>query len=545
MIFRNFCHKIKWKYLELSRNYSHKILFFGTDNFSLPSLKLITKQNDLYSRLEVVTSFKSKKNPIKDFANEQKLPVHDWESLKNDLKIFSEFDIGLVVSFGHLIPENIINNFHKGMLNVHASLLPKYRGASPIIYAIKNHETITGVSIMKIKAKKFDVGDVLAMKEVSITDDILMSELHDQLANLGAQLLIDCLKHLEECKPIKQDESQASYAPKIDKEFCKVRWNEMSAREIYDLYRALYSYKHVLTTFKNEPVKLLELKKSNEVIEYNIAGHLKFCKKTKKLLVHCVDGECIEINKLLIAKKVMSASDFNNGFLKNINDFENFQIAIRAGILGYFFGIALFISITMEDKYKSFGIYLAFLTFFHYSEYFVISLSHPESLTLDSFMLNHSIQYEFAAIISWIEYFVEVYYYPEMKKCKTIWIIGSTICLSGEILRKVAMLTAKKSFHHLVQFQQADDHKLITIGVYSWFRHPAYVGWFYWSIATQLIMANPICFVLYLIASWLFFKERIHTEEITLLNFFGQEYVQYQQRTKTGLPFINGYITTN
>lgn len=131
-----------------------------------------------------------------------------------------------------------------------------------------------------------------------------------------------------------------------------------------------------------------------------------------------------------------------------------------------------------------------------------------------------------------------------MKRIKTLWIIGSSICLSGEVLRKVAMLTARKSFHHLVQFQQAEDHKLITNGVYRWFRHPAYVGWFYWSIATQIILANPICFILYTIASWLFFRERIHTEEITLLNFFGNEYVQYQQTTKTGLPCIDGYKDT-
>ncbi len=131
-----------------------------------------------------------------------------------------------------------------------------------------------------------------------------------------------------------------------------------------------------------------------------------------------------------------------------------------------------------------------------------------------------------------------------MKRIKAFWIIGSIICFSGEILRKVAMLTARKSFHHIVQFQQAEDHKLITTGVYNFFRHPAYVGWFYWSIATQIILANPICVVLYALASWLFFRERIHTEEITLLNFFGQEYFQYQQNTKTGLPFISGYRTS-
>lgn len=104
----------------------------------------------------------------------------------------------------------------------------------------------------------------------------------------------------------------------------------------------------------------------------------------------------------------------------------------------------------MEEKYKSFGIYLAFLTIFHYSEYLVISIAHPQSLNIDSFMLNHSLQYEIAAISSWIEFFVEVYYFPDIKKYKVIWLVGSTMCFLGEVLRKTAMLTAKKSFHHLV-----------------------------------------------------------------------------------------------
>jgi len=224
---------------------------------------------------------------------------------------------------------------------------------------------------------------------------------------------------------------------------------------------------------------------------------------------------------------------------------KDFQIAIRAGILGYFFGISLYIAVTLEDLYKSFGIYGAFLTIFHYSEYFVISVSNPQSLSLDSFMLNHSLQYLIAAALSWTEFFTEAYFYPEMKKYKTLWIVGSLICLSGEIVRKVAILTAKKSFHHIVQFQQAEDHKLVTNGIYRLVRHPSYVGWFYWSLGTQVILANPCCLIFYIIASWIFFRERIYMEEIALINFFGDEYLRYQQNTPTGLPFISGYDAAN
>ncbi|CRK91988.1 CLUMA_CG005568, isoform A [Clunio marinus] len=224
---------------------------------------------------------------------------------------------------------------------------------------------------------------------------------------------------------------------------------------------------------------------------------------------------------------------------------KDFQIAIRAGILGYFFGISIYIAFALKDQYKAFGIYGAFLTFFHFSEYFVISITSHQALSLDSFMLTHSVQYGIAATLSWIEFFCEAYFFPDMNEYKSFWIVGSLICLSGEIVRKLAMFTAKKSFHHIVQFQQAEDHKLITNGIYRICRHPSYVGWFYWSIGTQIILTNPFCFIIYIIASWLFFKERVYMEEIALLNFFGEEYLRYQQTTKTGLPFITGYSVSN
>ncbi|KAF5281237.1 hypothetical protein FQA39_LY05123 [Lamprigera yunnana] len=120
--------------------------------------------------------------------------------------------------------------------------------------------------------------------------------------------------------------------------------------------------------------------------------------------------------------------------------------------------------------------------------------------------------------------------------------MGLVICIIGEVLRKVAMLTANSNFNHLVQCEKSDDHVLVTHGVYSWFRHPSYVGWFYWSIGTQIILINPLCVVAYAIASWYFFKERITIEEIMLLNFFGQQYCDYQENVRTGLPFIEGYV---
>lgn len=125
-----------------------------------------------------------------------------------------------------------------------------------------------------------------------------------------------------------------------------------------------------------------------------------------------------------------------------------------------------------------------------------------------------------------------------MKEFKTLWVIGSLTCFVSDLFRKTAILTAGRSFHQLVQSEKSADHKLITHGVYAIVRHPAYVGWFYFSMGTQIILANPISFVLFAIINWIFFEERIFKEEGHLISFYGEEYVKYMNSTPSGLPFL-------
>lgn len=190
---------------------------------------------------------------------------------------------------------------------------------------------------------------------------------------------------------------------------------------------------------------------------------------------------------------------------------------------------------------KSFGIYLALLSLFHFSEFMAIAVCNPKSLSTDSFVINHSIQYTIAAMSSWIEFFLESHFLPQLKEFKLFWIVGAMVCIAGEVLRKLAMVTASNNFTHLVQFDRNPEHKLIRHGIYSVMRHPSYVGWFWWSIGTQIVMANPVCAVFYTLASWMFFRDRIYVEEITLINFFGHEYIAYKKEVPTGLPYIDGY----
>ncbi|XP_050071048.1 methionyl-tRNA formyltransferase, mitochondrial [Anopheles maculipalpis] len=305
-----------------------KVLFFGTDHFSLPSLKALHKNlidNGRVERLEVVTSFKAAKNPVKRYSRTEGIPLHDWAYFSR--RAASTFDLGVVVSFGHLIPETLINSFHRGMLNVHASLLPKLRGAAPIVHAIANGDQRTGVSIMRIKPLQFDVGEILLQSSVDIGRDTLMPQLHDQLANIGADCLIACIEDLETYyqRQTIQNNADATYAPKISRKFAKISWSNSTSVRIYDLYRSLYGLQPLITTFGGDVVKIFKLSfnKAQTSLTPVTPGYVEYSKRNKQLLVRCGDGQLLEILQLSIGgKKMLTGQDFYNGFLSKVHTSE-------------------------------------------------------------------------------------------------------------------------------------------------------------------------------------------------------------------------------
>lgn len=188
--------------------------------------------------------------------------------------------------------------------------------------------------------------------------------------------------------------------------------------------------------------------------------------------------------------------------------------------------------------WKPFGRYACILSFFHLSECLTIALVKPRSLKLDSFLLNHSPEYHIAALVSWIEFGLEGFFFPSIKEYTLISWLGLGLCLGGEVIRKMAMITAGSNFSHKVEFRKERGHTLVTHGVYSLWRHPSYVGWFYWSIGTQLILMNPFCSIGYAFASWSFFQSRIEEEERILVEFFGDDYREYMKKVPPGIPFL-------
>ena len=209
-------------------------------------------------------------------------------------------------------------------------------------------------------------------------------------------------------------------------------------------------------------------------------------------------------------------------------------------------------------------LYATLLSFFHFMEFFVTAFKQKlENVKYESFVINHSKSYTVAAIVSlffrelfhvmfnlnvyvdqasWLEYWIESYFFGELKHNSTICLFGVAMVLSGQFLRSSAMWNCGEHFAHNIMVEKDENHKLVTTGIYKWLRHPSYAGWFYWSIGTQLILCNPVCACGYTYASWSFFHARIPYEEALLLKFYKSQYKKYMESTIVGIPFIHTVI---
>lgn len=174
---------------------------------------------------------------------------------------------------------------------------------------------------------------------------------------------------------------------------------------------------------------------------------------------------------------------------------------------------------------------------FHLLEFFITACYNRTEASADSFLVNHSSAYTAAAITSWTEFIIRFSFFPGYHS-KVVALVGLALLVLAQTIRSVAMATAGQSFNHLIQTKKKDNHVLITHGIYSLLRHPSYVGFFYWSISTQLLLGNPFHAIMFCFASHNFFKRRIAYEEESLWKHFPDEYPAYVQRTFMGIPFL-------
>jgi methionyl-tRNA formyltransferase len=301
-----------------------KIVFMGTPLAAVPSLQKL-----LDERQEVVAVWTQpdkpagrgnlvKMSPVKEFAVENNLPVFQPAKIKTveSVELFKSHkaDVAVVVAYGRILPESFLNAFPNGAINVHFSLLPKYRGAAPVNWVIVNGETKTGVTIMKMDAG-LDTGDILQQSETLIDADENAIDLMARLAFEGANLLSETLKNFDRIKPQKQNDIDASYAPILVKEEGRINW-ESRAATVKNHVRGFQPFPTSFTNFRG---KKLTVWKAKEIENYEFqTANYEFGEILRatggELVVACGNETALQILELQIeGKRRMSARDFLNG----------------------------------------------------------------------------------------------------------------------------------------------------------------------------------------------------------------------------------------
>ena len=252
---------------------SFKIVFMGTPEFSVPTLDALIKNKFNIVGVYTQPPKKSKRgqkinaSPIEEFSKKNKINFRNPISLdsREEFEIFKELspDLAVVVAYGQIIPKNFLGTTKFGFINIHASLLPKWRGAAPIQRAIMNGDAKTGVSIMRIE-EKLDGGPVLSAKELNLGQTTTYGEIEKKLSELGASVLIESLKKIEngKAKFVDQVHSEATYAKKIDKTETKINWN-LGANEVIRHIHGLSPNPGAWFEYENERFKVLRANKSS------------------------------------------------------------------------------------------------------------------------------------------------------------------------------------------------------------------------------------------------------------------------------------------
>lgn len=299
-----------------------RIAFMGTPDFSVDCLKALVS-----SKHEIVGVFCQPDKPVgrkqeltppdvKVEALKHNLPIFQPASLRNGkgVEILEQIkpDLVIVVAYGKILPNDFLSYPRYGCINIHASILPKYRGASPIHFAVLNGDKETGVTAMQMD-EGLDTGDILRVKECKIGINDTTEYMYEVMAPLGAEVLMETIDLLEkgELHPVKQDDSLSCKVGLLTKEMSPIDWTK-SAFEIHNKVRGLYSWPGASTKLNGKTLKIhstvLSDKKGN-----NIPGEI--ISASGSIIVACGDNSCVELKTIqLEGKKRMDAQSFLNGY---------------------------------------------------------------------------------------------------------------------------------------------------------------------------------------------------------------------------------------
>lgn len=297
-----------------------KIVFMGTPDFAVGCLKrlyedghhiagVFTQPDKPKGRKQILTA-----PPVKEEAQRLGLTVYQPSTMRDGtaMKIIEELNPELiaVVAFGKILPKEILDFPKYGCINVHGSLLPKYRGAAPIQWSVINGDAETGVTTMYMD-EGIDTGDMLMISKTPIGINETAGEVFDRLADMGAELLSRTVKAAEEGTLIRtpQEHDKSTYASILTKKMCPIDWNE-SALTVHNFVRGLQPWPVATAVFKDKILKIHETRLSD--VSGNNAGEL--LQKNGKIFVICGDGKCVELIQVqLEGKKRMSAEEFFRG----------------------------------------------------------------------------------------------------------------------------------------------------------------------------------------------------------------------------------------
>ncbi len=303
---------------------SLRIIFAGTPDFAASALLALIKSDH-----EIVAVYtqpdrpagrgrKLRASPVKELALEHDIPVLQPENLKqletqNTLRDFNA-DVMVVAAYGLILPQTVLDMPRLGCLNIHASLLPRWRGAAPIQRAIAAGDKESGITIMQMNAG-LDTGDILSLRPCPINDTDTGGDLHDRLAEIGASAILKTLTELEKITPVKQDDSLACYAHKLDKKEAIINWQD-SVEHIERLIRAFNPWPVAFTYLNDKPLRIWQAQALTENSDQT-AGTVIRCDKTG-IDISCGEGVLRLLKLQPSGSKAMDVAAFMNGHAKQL-----------------------------------------------------------------------------------------------------------------------------------------------------------------------------------------------------------------------------------
>ena len=294
-----------------------KAVFMGTPEFAVPTLQALIDHHEV---LAVVTQPDKQRGrgkkmqfpPVKEKAVEYDIPVYQPQRARDEefieeLKNLNP-DVIVVVAYGQILPESILNIPKYGCINVHASLLPRYRGAGPVQWSVINGEKITGVTTM-FMGEGLDTGDILEQTQIAIGSEETAGELMDRLADLGAQLLLHTLTLLESGKAVRtvQDEALATYAPMLQKSDGELDFSQ-PAQKLHDRIRGVSPWPSAYSYLDGKRIKV-----HKSALLPNLSGESGVIQEGKRLIVGCGEGSLELLEVQPEGGKRMSGQDFLRG----------------------------------------------------------------------------------------------------------------------------------------------------------------------------------------------------------------------------------------